>query len=337
MKRTEIGAALLGFGNVGSGTYRALEENFALIEKKVGAKVVIKKILVRRPDAERRVDAPAELFTTDFEEILNDPDIDIVAELMGGIEPATGYIKAALAAGKHVVTANKAALALALPELNQAAAASGCMLRYEASVCGAIPVIGAISRALTGNRITKVAGIVNGTTNYILTRMAAEGASYADVLKDAQALGFAEADPTGDVEGYDAANKLSVLIAAAFGVYRAPDSFERVGITGVTMEDLAAAEAEGKVIKLLACAEEKDGQIEAYVKPVKVERDSLLGRCGSEFNAVQIDCNMAGPIFLQGKGAGPEPTGSAVMGDIIEIAQAVAAGTEREQPVTALV
>ena len=161
--------------------------------------------------------------------------------------------------------------------------------------------------------------------------------SYEDVLKDAQALGFAEADPTGDVEGYDAANKLSVLMATAFGIYRAPDSFERVGITGVTMEDLAAAEAEGKVIKLLACAEEKDGGIEAYVKPVAVEKDSFLGRCGSEFNAVQIDCNMAGPIFLQGKGAGPEPTGSAVLGDIIEIAQAIAAGTEHEQPFTALI
>ena len=337
MKRTEIGVALLGFGNVGSGTYRALEENFALIEKKVGAKVVIKKILVRRPDVARRIDVPAQLLTTDFEEILKNPEIDIIAELMGGINPATGFIKAALTAGKHVVTANKAALALALPEFNKTAAFHKTMLRYEASVCGAIPVIGAISRALTGNRITKVAGIVNGTTNYILTRMAAEGASYEDVLKDAQALGFAEADPTGDVEGYDAANKLTVLIATAFGVYRAPDSFERVGITGVTMDDLAAAEAEGKVIKLLACAEEKDGQIEAYVKPQAVEKDSFLGRCGSEYNAVQIDCNMAGPIFLQGKGAGPEPTGSAVMGDIIEIAQAIVAGSEHEQPVTALI
>ncbi|MBQ4004208.1 MAG: homoserine dehydrogenase [Firmicutes bacterium] len=337
MKRTEIGVALLGFGNVGSGTYKALEENFALIEKKVGAKVVIKKILVRNLNAPRRVEAPADLFTTDFEEILRDPKIDIVAELLGGINPATGYIRAALTAGKHVVTANKAALAVHLPDLNKAAAFHKCMLRYEASVCGAIPVIGCISRALTANRITAVKGIVNGTTNYILTRMAAEGASYEDVLKDAQALGFAEADPTGDVEGYDAANKLSVLMATAFGVYRAPDSFERVGITGVTMEDLAAAEAEGKVIKLLACAEEKDGGIEAYVKPVAVEKDSFLGRCGSEFNAVQIDCNMAGPIFLQGKGAGPEPTGSAVLGDIIEIAQAIAAGTEHEQPFTALI
>ncbi len=337
MKRTEIGVALLGFGNVGSGTYRALEENFALIEKKVGAKVVIKKILVRRLDAQRRVDAPAELFTTDFAEILNDRSIDIVAELMGGINPATGHIRAALTAGKHVVTANKAALAVSLPEFNKAAAFHHCMLRYEASVCGAIPVIGCISRALTGNRITAIQGIVNGTTNYILTRMAVEGASYEDVLADAQALGFAEADPTGDVEGYDAANKLSVLIAAAFGVYRAPDSFERVGITGVTMEDLAAAEAEGKVIKLLACAEEVEGQIEAFVKPVAVEKDSFLGRCGSEFNAVQIDCNMAGPIFLQGKGAGPEPTGSAVMGDIIEIAQAIVRGTDRVQPATALI
>ena len=336
MKKSEIGVALLGFGNVGSGTYRALEENAALIEKRVGAKIVIKKILVRNPEAQRRIDAPAELFTTNFEEILKDRKIDIVAELMGGINPATGYIKASLTAGKHVVTANKAALALALEEFNKAAALHHCMLRYEASVCGAIPVIGCISRALTANRITAVKGIVNGTTNYILTRMASEGASYEDVLKDAQALGFAEADPTGDVEGFDAANKLSVLIAAAFGVYRAPDSFERIGITGVSKEDLAAAQAEGKIIKLVACAEEKDGQIEASVKPVCVEQDSFLGRCGSEYNAVEIDCNMAGPIFLQGKGAGPEPTGSAVMGDIIEIAQAIVRGTDREQPATAI-
>ena len=335
MKRTEIGVALLGFGNVGSGTYKALEENFALIEKKVGAKVVIKKILVRRLDAPRRVEAPAELFTTDFEEILKDPTIDIVAELLGGLNPATGYIRAALTAGKHVVTANKAALAANLPALNKAAQFHDSMLRYEASVCGAIPVMGCISRALTGNRISAVKGIVNGTTNYILTRMAEEGASYEDVLKDAQALGFAEADPTGDVEGFDAANKLSLLVAAAFGVYRHPDDIEKVGITGVTQEDLAAAKAEGKVIKLLASAEEKDGGIEAFVKPVAVDADSFLGRCGSEFNAVQIDCNMAGPIFLQGKGAGPEPTGSAVMGDIIEVAQAIVNGTEHAQPFTA--
>ena len=335
MKRTEIGVALLGFGNVGSGTYKALEENFALIEKKVGAKVVIKKILVRRLDAPRRVEAPAELFTTDFEEILKDPAIDIVAELLGGLNPATGYIRAALTAGKHVVTANKAALAANLPALNKAAQFHDSMLRYEASVCGAIPVMGCISRALTGNRISAVKGIVNGTTNYILTRMAEEGASYEDVLKDAQALGFAEADPTGDVEGFDAANKLSLLVAAAFGVYRHPDDIEKVGITGVTQEDLAAAKAEGKVIKLLASAEEKDGGIEAFVKPVAVDADSFLGRCGSEFNAVQIDCNMAGPIFLQGKGAGPEPTGSAVMGDIIEVAQAIVNGTEHAQPFTA--
>lgn len=337
MKRTEIGVALLGFGNVGSGTYKALEENFALIEKKVGAKVVIKSILVRNPAAPRRVEVPASLFTTSFEKILKDPGIDIVVELLGGINPATGYIRAALTAGKHVVTANKAALAASLPELNKAAAHHDSMLRYEASVCGAIPVIGCISRALTGNRITKVQGIVNGTTNYILTRMAEEGASYEDVLKDAQALGFAEADPTGDVEGFDAANKLSILMAAAFGVYRHPDSIEKTGITGVTMEDLAAAKAEGKVIKLLASAEEKDGEVEAFVKPVPVDADSFLGRCSSEFNAVQIDCNMAGPIFLQGKGAGPEPTGSAVMGDIIEIAQAIVNGTEHDQPQTALV
>ncbi len=337
MKRTEIGVALLGLGNVGSGTYEALSENFASIEKKVGAKVVIKRVLVRNLNASRRVEIPENLLTTDFDDILKDKSIDIVAELLGGISPATGYIMASLTKGKHVVTANKAALAAALPTINAQAKAHGCMLRYEAAVCGAIPVMGCISRALTGNDITRVAGIVNGTTNYILTRMAEEGASYEDVLKDAQALGFAEADPTGDVEGFDAANKLTLLAAAAFGTYIHPDKIERVGITGVTMEDLAAAEAEGKTIKLIASAERIDGGIFASVKPCAVDKDSFLGRCGSEYNAVQIDGSLSGSIFLQGKGAGPRPTGSAVAGDIIEIAQAIAAGNEKNQPFTAMI
>lgn len=332
----KINVALLGFGNVGSGTYTAFKENCELISKKVGAEVVIKKILVRNIANARRVDAPAELFTTDFNEILNDADIQIVAELMGGIEPATEYMLKSLSAGKHVVSANKAALANALPKFNEAAKAAGCMLRYEAAVCGAIPVMGAISRALTGNEITKVSGIVNGTTNYILTRMAAEGAPYADVLADAQALGFAEADPTGDVEGFDAANKLSLLTAACFGVYIHPDDIDRTGITGVTMDDLKAAEAADCKIKLIASSEIRDGKVCASVKPIQVPAESFLGRCGSEFNAVQIDCNMAGPIFLQGKGAGPEPTGSAVAGDIIEIAQAIVNGTAAKQPETAI-
>lgn len=333
----KIYVALLGFGNVGSGTYTALKTNCRLIAKKVGAEVEVKKILVRNLKGERRVDVPAELFTTDFNDILKDEEISIVAELIGGLEPATEYMLKALAAGKHVVSANKAALADALPKIGAAAREAGCMLRYEAAVCGAIPVMGAISRALTGNEITKVAGIVNGTTNYILTRMAAEGASYADVLKDAQALGFAEADPTGDVEGFDAANKLSLLTAACFGVYIHPDDIDRTGITGVSMEDLKAAEAAGCKIKLIASSEIKDGKVSACVKPVQVPEDSFLGRCGSEFNAVQIDCNMAGPIFLQGKGAGPEPTGSAVTGDIIEIAQAIVQGTAAKQPETAII
>ena len=319
---------LLGCGVVGSGVMNLIDDPASDVCRNMRIKRILARSLSEKDDPR---------ITTNYEDILNDSDIDTVIECMGGDEPAFTYVKAALESGRNVVSSNKKMLAHHLMELEDLAEKHHVSLLMEAAVGGGIPFLCTVHDLEMVEPVTAFEGIFNGTTNYILTRMAAEGASYEDVLKDAQALGFAEADPTGDVEGYDAANKLSVLMATAFGVYRAPDSFERIGITGVTMEDLAAAEAEGKVIKLLACAEEKDGGIEAYVKPVAVEKDSFLGRCGSEFNAVQIDCNMAGPIFLQGKGAGPEPTGSAVLGDIIEIAQAIAAGTEHEQPFTALI
>ncbi len=318
--RKEIGIALLGFGNVGSGTYEVIEENFASIKKKVGVKIYVKKILVRDPKASRRVNAPSELFTCDPEEIFADPSVDIVAELLGGLEPATEYMVRALDAGKHVVSANKAALAANLPKLLEAVERSGRRLRYEAAVCGAIPVMDVVERALAPNRIRAISGIVNGTTNYILTRMGEEAADYASVLADAQRLGFAETDPSGDVEGMDAANKLSLLIWQAFGKYIHPDNIFRRGITDLSLADIEAAALRGNRIKLIAQAEDGEEGVEASVAPREVPADSFLGRCGGEYNAVRIDCDMAGPIFLMGKGAGPRPTGSAVVADIIAIA-----------------
>ena len=323
MKKESIGIALLGFGNVGSGTYRVLEENAALISKRVGADVCVRAILVRDLNKERSVHAPAELFTDDFEAILGNPDIHIVAELMGGVEPAVTYMERALASGRHVVSANKEALARFGGSLTERSQELGLMLRYEAAVCGAIPVMNAISTALGANEITRIQGILNGTTNYILTRMGEEGAPYEQVLKQAQDLGFAEADPTADVEGHDAANKLSLLIAAAFGDTISPDNIDCTGITGVTKDDLDAAAVNGETIKLIATAEKENGTLRASVRPVPLPSENPLARVRNEFNAVLISCNMADDIFLQGRGAGPLPTGSAVAGDLLEIAACI--------------
>lgn len=327
MKNNTIRVALLGYGNVGSGTYKVLTENAQILEKRIGAKIEIEKILVQNILKDRGAEAPAGLFTTNFDDIANNPDIDIVAEMMGGLEPATTYMFRSIAAGKHVVSANKAALAKAGKELTEAANEVKVMLRYEAAVCGAIPVMNAISTALAANEITKIQGIVNGTTNYILTQMDENKAAYGDVLKDAQDKGFAEADPTGDVEGFDAANKLTLLIGAGFGEYIDPDDIEREGITKITATDLEEASKKNCKIKLIACAEKIDNSIKASVKPTLVPLDNPLAQVRNEFNAVLLSCNMAGEIFLQGRGAGPLPTGSAVAGDIAEIAGCIAKGS----------
>lgn len=328
MRKEPIGIALLGCGNVGSGTYRVLQDNADLIAKRVGAEVRVRAILVRDASKQRQDFIPMELLTENFDDILDDPGIHIVAELMGGIDPAVSYMERALDSGRHVVSANKDALARHGKALTDRAVAQRRMLRYEAAVCGAIPVMNAIATALAANEITKIQGILNGTTNYILTRMAEEGASYESVLKDAQDQGFAEADPTADVEGIDAANKLALLIATAFGDTVHPDEIDRMGITGVTQDDLKQAAERGETIKLIGTAVREDGAVRASVKPVAVPKDEPLARVRNEFNAVLLSCNMADDIFLQGRGAGPLPTGSAVAGDLLEIAACIVRGTE---------
>lgn len=327
MKNNTIKVALLGYGNVGSGTYKVLTENAQILEKRIGAAIKVEKILVQDADKDRGADVPKDIFTTNFDDIAKNPDIDIVAEMMGGLEPANTYMAKAIAAGKHVVSANKAALAKTGKELTENAIQAGVMLRYEAAVCGAIPVMNAISTALAANKISKIQGIVNGTTNYILTQMDENNAAYEDVLKDAQEKGFAEADPTGDVEGFDAANKLALLIGASFGEYIDPDDIEKEGITKITASDLADASEKKCKIKLIACAEKTGDFIKASVKPTLLPLDNPLAQVRNEFNAVLISCNMAGDIFLSGRGAGPLPTGSAVAGDIAEIAACIAKGT----------
>jgi len=313
--------ALLGFGTVGKGTYNALTTNADIIEKKTGKRIEVVKILERNQKVIDSGLAPKELFTQDYDSILADPEIKIVAEILGGFEPATSFMLRALKAGKHVVTPNKAVIAANYDLFKSTAAENGVCIRYEASVGGAIPVIETINKSLVANSITKIEGIVNGTTNYILTKMEDENISYEDALRQAQEHGFAEADPTADVEGIDAANKLTILMAEAWGVYIKPDQFERIGISKLTRDDLRLATQHGCKLKLLASAEKKpDGTINAFVRPTEVPSDSPLASVRNEFNGILLTCNMADLIFLSGRGAGKDPTGSAMAADIIALA-----------------
>ena len=248
MKEIKIG--LLGLGNIGTGTYKTLEMNRDQIERSVGAPVNIVRILEKDIDRDRGIEVPREKFVAKAEDIFDDPEIDIVIELLGGVEPAATLIESALRSGKHVVTANKAAVAANYHRLTEAARENGVQLRFEASVGGGIPVLTALTGCLQSNRFSRVLGIVNGTTNYILDKMTTEGLSYEEVLKDAQEKGFAEADPTADVEGIDAANKLSILMALMFDHYVHPKDIPTKGITEVTAADIEEAREKNLLIKL---------------------------------------------------------------------------------------
>lgn len=322
MKKIKVG--MLGFGNVGTGTYQTLEMNRELIEKHVGASVEISKILVNDVTKPRQVVTPDGVLTDNVADIIDNPEIDIVAEVLGGIEPASEYMLKALNNGKHVVTANKAAVAANYDKLFKAAADNGVSLRPEACVAGGIPILNAITTVLGANKFDEILGILNGTTNYILTQMTDNGLDYADVLKDAQAKGFAEADPTADVEGIDAANKLSIMMALAFGHYVHPDDIPTEGISKITKADIDKATAEGCKIKLIASAKNEDGKLTYSVKPVALPIDHPLASVSNEFNAVFVKGNAVGELMFYGKGAGPLPTGSAVMGDILMAAKEIA-------------
>ena len=322
MKNINIG--LLGLGNIGTGTYKVLETNRKQIEEAAGASVNITKILEKDIDRPRDITVSRDCFVSDPDEIFSDPEIDIVIELLGGVEPAATMIESALKNGKHVVTANKAAVAANYHRLMDAAKAGGVQLRFEASVGGGIPVLTPLTSCLRSNQLTRVLGIVNGTTNYILDKMTTEGLPYEEVLKDAQEKGFAEADPTADVEGIDAANKLSILMALMFDHYVHPDDIPTKGITEVTKDDIEEARKKGNLIKLIAYAEKKeDGTIEYEVRPMHIIDTHPLSGVHREYNAVFVEGNVVGNLMFYGPGAGPLPTGSAVMGDVIEIAKSL--------------
>lgn len=321
MKTFNVG--ILGFGTVGGGTYDILTKNKELIEKRTGVSYNVSKILVRNEKNIKLHNVPDGTATRDVNEIIKNKDIDIVVEAIGGIEPATTWMIEALENGKNVVTPNKAAAAENFEKLNETAEKNGVQIRFEACVGGGIPALTAITEPLSGNRFTEVMGILNGTTNYILSRMGDEGLPYEEVLKDAQEKGFAEADPTADVEGIDCANKLSILIALAFGKHVPPAEIPTEGITGITMDDISKAAASGNKIKLISVAKIDDnGKIECEVKPTEIPLTHPLAGVNNEFNAVYVTGDAVDKVMLYGKGAGALPTGSAVVGDIIAIMRA---------------
>lgn len=324
MKSIKVG--LLGFGNVGTGTYQTLEMNSQHIANVTGAPIEITKILVKDINKSRNIAAPSAQFTQHPDDILLDPTIDIVVELLGGIEPSSSLILKALQNKKHVVTANKAAVAAHYDEFLEAAKENKVMFRYEASVGGGIPILTSLSTALLGNQYEEVLGIVNGTTNYILTQMTENGLNYDDVLKVAQEKGFAEADPTADVEGIDVANKLSILIALIFGTRVAPEEIPTEGITKISMNDIELAGRFGYKVKLLATAKRVANFLECHVQPAFVPLSHPLASVSNEFNAIFVKGNAVDELMFYGKGAGPLPTGSAVTGDIIDVAKAVVKG-----------
>lgn len=316
----KIAIGFLGCGNIGCGVYKLLETYGPQIEKNEGVAFEIKKILVRSLGKKRSWEIPEQLLTDDADEVLNNPEISIVMEFMGGEEPAASYMIRALENGKTVVTANKMALASHWDEIVTAAREHGAGLYYEASVCGAIPIIRAMNDSLQANRISSVMGIINGTTNYILSRMSSEGAAYEDVLLDAQRLGLAEPDPTADVEGYDAAYKLSILSTLAFHRHVPVESVYREGITGVTALDVACGKEFGLTLKLLGVAKEEDGRIQARVHPTFVPCGHPLAGVGDAFNAVYVHGHACGEMMFYGRGAGDMPTASALVSDLIKAA-----------------
>jgi homoserine dehydrogenase len=314
--------ALLGCGVVGSAVVRLLTEQAGDLEARVGVPLELAGIAVRRPN--RHADVPAHLLTTDAEALVTRADIDLVVEVIGGIEPARSLLLAALKSGKSVVSANKALLAEDGATLHAAATANGVDLYYEAAVAGAIPLLRPLRESLAGDRITRVIGIVNGTTNFILSRMASTGAGFAEALAEATALGYAEADPSADVDGFDAAAKAAILAGLAFHTRVTAADVHREGISEVTAADVASAAAMGCTVKLLAICERIAGPEESVavrVHPAMIPLSHPLAGVGDAFNAVFVEAEAAGSLMFYGRGAGGEPTASAVLGDLVAVAR----------------
>ncbi len=316
-----VRVGLLGCGTVGSAVVRLLQRNGAEITRRTGAELRLARVAVARPEQPRDLTLASGVLTGDAAAVVADPTIDVVVEVIGGVEPARALLLDAIEHGKHIVTANKQLIARHGPELFTAAARAGVDLRLEASVGAGVPVIQMLKESLAGNRIAEVAGILNGTTNYILTRMAEDGSEFGDALADAQRRGFAEADPTDDVEGHDAAAKLAILAMIAFHTPVHADLVYREGIARVSAQDIQYAAELGYVLKLLAIAREHDGRVEAHVHPAFLPRAHPLAAVRNELNAVFVRGDAAGEVMIVGRGAGGDPTASAVVADLVDVAR----------------
>ncbi|SFQ96725.1 homoserine dehydrogenase [Desulfoscipio geothermicus] len=321
MSAEHLQIGLLGFGTVGRGVYRILTGNGESVKQKIGAGVTIKKILVRNMDKDRGIDVGPAKFTTRVEDIIDDPEISIVVEVMGGTEPTLDYVSRALQNGKSVVTANKDMIAAHGKQLFELSEANNADLLFEASVAGGIPIIRPLKQCLAANRISQVIGIINGTTNYMLTKMTEEGSDFDDVLREAQAKGYAEADPTADIEGYDAARKLAILASIAFNSRIGLDDVYVEGITRITAADIAYAKELNYTIKLLGIAKETADGIEARVHPTLIPHHHPLAAVNDVYNAIFVTGDAVGDTMFYGQGAGELPTASAVTADIMDAAR----------------
>jgi homoserine dehydrogenase len=317
---------LLGCGIVGGATARILQENSEELLERAGVRIELARVAVRSLSKPRAVELAPEIWTTDPWEVVRDDGVQVVVEAMGGIEPARDLILEAIARGKHVVTANKELLSTLGEEIMGAAEKAEVDLLFEASVAGGIPIIRPLKESLAGDRVTRVMGIVNGTTNFILTRMSDTGESFAESLAEAERLGYSELDPTADIEGFDASQKLAILASIAFNARVVAGDVQREGITRVTPRDISSAHDLGYEIKLVAVAEMDGGEISARVHPAMIPRTHPLASVRDVFNAVFVEGEEVGELMFLGRGAGGPPTGSAVVGDIVEIARNIGTG-----------
>jgi homoserine dehydrogenase len=330
--KKKINVGMIGLGTVGSGAFRILRDNAELIRHRVGVPIEVVKVAVRDTARDRGLDIPRSLLTANPSHVVDDPYIDIVVELIGGYEPAKELLLRAIARGKHVVTANKALLAVHGSEIHAAADRAGVTIGFEGSVGGGIPVIKALKEALAANRILSIYGIINGTSNYILTKMTDEERAFEDVLREAQRAGYAEADPTFDVGGIDTAHKLAILVNLAFGIPIELKNVFTEGITAISPLDIDFGKTLGFKVKLLAIAKLHHGKAEARVHPTMVPDEYPIAKVGGVYNAIQIVGDACQDIMLYGRGAGALPTGSAVVADIMDIARQILMEPSRKLP-----
>jgi homoserine dehydrogenase len=329
MPEQRAGVAILGLGNIGGAVARAIVSEGTGIASTSGVRLELVGGFARGAEYGERAGVGGAVVVTDAAALIDDPMVDVVVEVLGGEQPAADLMCRALAGGKHVVTANKEALAKNLPAILAAARDGNAALMCEASVGGGIPLLVSLRQIMATNRIERIRGIVNGTTNFILSKMDSEGADYAPTLAEAQALGYAEPDPTADVEGFDACYKLAILGSLALGRHVHPDEVERTGIGGVTAEAIAEAQARGGTIRLIASLERIADGAHLKVSPTFIPGDDLFSRVMSNYNAVEIVGDRVGAVLLHGQGAGPSPTSSAILSDIVEAVRAGSAASVR--------